>query len=69
MQLKFPENAEYFYAQAGRQGFNPQDERYYVSLPQRDSQQFSGNKFSQSKFLLEQKIIRGKFYVLSLQAV
>jgi len=28
--------------QAGRQGFNPQDERYYVSLPQRDSQQFTG---------------------------
>ena len=28
--------------QAGRQGFNPQDERYYVSLPQRDSQQLSG---------------------------
>ena len=33
--------------QTGRQGFNPNDERYYVSLPQTgDSQQFNGDNDS-----------------------
>ena len=39
------DRSTFFPPQTGRQGFNPHDERYYVSLPQTgDSQQSIGDK-------------------------